>query len=99
MHSKLNLECFLTRYYTDGSFADNLDLNNQLDFIALVCDAKKSLIIYFSKCRRVVRSLLGGETYSFADGLDFGLTIRPELQRVMGRDLQLRMYTDSKYFF
>lgn len=71
------------RVYTDSSFADNEDLTTQLGFLILLCDADgRCNVLHFGshKSRRVVRSVMGGEVYAFVDGMDFGLTIKHDLE-------------------
>lgn len=51
------------------------------------------------KSKRVVRSVMGGELYAFADGMDFGLTIRHNLEKITSRKLFVKLYTDSQCLF
>lgn len=46
-----------------------------------------------------MRSVLGGEVYAFADGMDVGLTLKHDLEGIVGRSIGLRMFTDSKTLF
>lgn len=72
--------------YTDGSFTDNEDMSTQVGYIILMCDANKNCnVIHFSshKSRRVVRSVLGGEAYAFADGVDYGLAVKKDLKDML----------------
>lgn len=102
LQRKLDLQTMYMRVYADGSFADNEDLTTQLGYLVFLCDASGSCnIVQYSshKSRRVVRSVLGGETYAFADGLDYGLSLKHDLEQMLGRKLGLRMFTDSKSLF
>lgn len=90
------------RVYSDASFADNEDLSTQLGFLVLLCDGMdRSNILHYSshKSRRVVRSVMGEETYSMADGTAFTLTIRYDLQKMLYTNLTVRLYTDSHCIF
>ena len=99
---QLDADSLYLRVYADSSFADNDDLSTQLGCIALLCDATgKCNVIHFSshKSRRIVRSVLGGEVYAFADGMDIGLTLKHDLENILGRPIGLQMCTDSKTLF
>lgn len=100
--TKLDADSLYLRVYTDSSFADNDVLSTQLGHIVLLCDASgRCNVIHYSshKSRRVVRSVLGGEVYAFADEMDVGLTLKHDLEGIVGRPTGLRMFTDSKTFF
>lgn len=90
------------RAYSDSSFANNEDLLSQLGFIILLCD--KSLrcnVLHYAsyKARRVTRSVLGAETYAFADALDFAYTLANDLRSMTSLPLPLKMCTDSRSLF
>lgn len=102
LQRRLDTDSLHLRVYTDSSFANNEDLSTQLGYLVLLCDARKRCnILHYSshKSRRVVRSVMGGEVYAFADGFDFGITIRHDLQRIIGKKLSLSIFTDSKCLF
>lgn len=102
LQEKLDLNSLHIRVYTDGSFADNDDLTTQLGYIVLLCDDHdRCNVLNFSshKSRRVVRSVLGGETYAFADGMDFGLSMKYDIEAMIDRKIPLRLFTDSKSLF
>ena len=61
------------RVYSDGSFANNRDLNSQLRHVIVLCDsAGNSCILSYRsyKCRRAVKSVLASETCAFVDAFD-----------------------------
>lgn len=77
-------------------------MSSQLGFIILLCDASNHahVLQYCSKnSKRVVRSILGGEVYAFADGFDRAYIMRHDLQMILKKNIQLHMYTDSLQMF
>lgn len=102
LQCKLDIDSVHLRVYSDASFADKEDLSTQLGFLVLLCDRHNHCnILHYSshKSRRVVRSVMGGEVYAMADGTDFALTLRYDLERMLDKPLAVRMYTDSNCFF
>lgn len=90
------------RAYSDSSFANNEDLSSQLGFIIFICDeARNCNILHYAsyKARRVTRSVLGAETYAFADAFDFAYTLATDLREMTGLPLPLTMCTDSRSLF
>lgn len=86
------------RIYTDSSFANNADGTTQLGYVILIADrfGNASIISFRSyKCRRRVRSILGGEAIAFIDGFDQGFLLRAQLRALLGRTLPMRILTDS----
>jgi uncharacterized protein YacL len=81
--------------FTDGSFANNKDLNSQIGYIiALVnettseeCFTIKGNIVHWSstKCKRVTRSVLASEIYGLVAGFDLGHALSTTLQKVTMR--------------
>lgn len=79
LQRKLDRDSLHLHIYTDSSFANNDNLSTKLGYLVLLCDGQNSChILHYSshKSRRTVRSVMGGETYSFADGFDSGYTLR-----------------------
>ena len=90
------------RVYADASFASNDDMSSQLGFIALLCDGadRCHLLTYASKkARRVVRNIMAGEVYAFADAFDAAYILKHDLERVYDQPLPMVMLTDSKQMF
>lgn len=90
------------RIYADGSFANNTDSTSQLGFVVWLWDDedKANLLQYSSHTtRRVVRSVLGRELMAFAEGMDYELAVREDIERITGWELKFKMFTDSKSVF
>ena len=99
---QLDAESLHLRVYSDSSFANNDDLTSQLGYVVLLCDKNDNgNVVSFSshKSRRIVRSVLGGEVYAFADAFDVGYIIKRDLEIMLDRSIRLQMFTDSKSLF
>lgn len=98
----LDLETTRMVVFCDSSFANNADSSTQLGYVILLTDRTKraNWLHYASyKSKRIVRSVLGGETYAFADGFDFAFTLRHDIENILGRKLSITMLTDSESLF
>ena len=101
-YPKLHEDSLHLRAYADASFATNYDMSSQLGYLILLCDMNDRchVLAYKSrKSRRVVRSIMAGETYAFADALDFTLSVRHDLTTIYNRRIPISMFTDSKQLF
>lgn len=90
------------RVYADASHATNDDLSSQLGYLILLADASNAchVIDYASrKSRRVVRSIMGGETCALLDAFDAAFAVSADLKMALGRELYIAMFTDSKQLF
>ena len=68
----------------------------------MLCDEhdNASLLHFTSyKSRRVTRSVLGAETYAFADAYDFAYCAKRNLEAMLDHRVPLHMFTDSKSLF
>lgn len=101
-YRKLELESVHIRVYSDAAFATNDDLSSQLGFLILLADENDRchIIEYASKkSKRVVRSIMGGETYAFMEAFDAVYSLKDDLAALLDRKLEIRMMTDSKQLF
>lgn len=84
-YGPLDRETLHLRAYSDASFANNDDLSSQLGYIVMLCDGDSSchVLSYSSKkARRVVRSIMAGEVYAFADAFDTAFILKHDLERI-----------------
>ena len=101
-HHVLNEDSLRLVVFSDASFANNPDLSTQLGYVVVLADGTgRSNILHFSsyKSKRVVRSVLAGETHAFADAFDVAFTMRHELRRLIGKEVKMTMLTDSMSLF
>ena len=72
-YNKMDIETMEILVYSDGSFSGNNDGSSQVGFMNFLIDKNNtaSLIEYSSsKSKRIVRSVLGAETFGMADACD-----------------------------
>lgn len=82
--------------YADSSFANASDLATQLGFVIFLSDESKRVNwLHFRsyKCRRVVRSVLSGETHAFVDAFDSSFTLRHDLSNITKSKIPLSVIT------
>lgn len=93
--NRSDLESLHVRAYSDASFATCSDSKSQRGYIILLCDKNNSSILHFTsyKSRKIVRSVLGSETYAFADAYDFADCAKTDLERIHGRDIPIIIFT------
>ena len=99
---KLDPESLHVRAYTDASFSTNPDHSSQLGYILLLADKlDNACVLHYAsyKSRRVVRSVLGAETYAFADAFDFAYCAKIDLETLLDSFVSLSIFTDSKSLF
>ena len=102
LYGNVDLDTAEVFVFADAAFATNLDLSSQLGFIALLVDQDRncSIITWSStKCRRVTRSVLAAELYALASGYDMGYAIAHTFSIILGRKVDLRVFTDSRTLF
>ena len=99
---ELEPESLQIRAYTDASFSTNTDHSLQLGFIVLLSDKPdNAFILHYAgyKSRRVARSVLGAETYAFADAFDFVYCAKTDLEELLDHRVSLSIFTDSVNLF
>ena len=101
MFKPLDMNKLVLKAYADSSFANNTDLTCQLGHIIVLSDYKQANILSYAskKGKRVVRSILAGETHAFAEAFDISFTIKKDLERILNIEIPLHMFTDSKQLF
>lgn len=102
LYQKLDMDRLELRIYADASFACNDDLSSQIGFIILMCDSSNvSDILYYAskKCKRKVRSIMAAEVCAFMDAFDVGTVMARDLRSLLGKDIPINMFTDSKQLF
>ena len=90
------------RAFFDASFATNEDHSSQLGYVILLRNANDRchfLDFASKKCKRVVRSIMAGEIYAFAEGFDCAYAIKHTMERIYGRRIPITMLTYSKQRF
>lgn len=90
------------KFYRDSSFSNNRNLSSQLAYIVLLCNksGKCNILHYISqKCRRVVRSIPGGEIYAFEDAFDYANATKYDWETMLRKRVPLQMFTGSKSLF
>lgn len=100
--SKLEKSTIQLRVYSDASFACNDDLSSQLGHLILLFDIENNahVLDYASpKSKRVVRSIMAGEVCAFLDAYDAAIVIAKDLHMLLGSEIHLIMFTDSKQLF
>ncbi len=99
---KLDTESLHVRIYTDASFSINFDQSSQLGYIVLLADKhNNAFVLHYAsyKSRRVVRPVLGAETYAFAEAFDLAYFAKTDLEKLLDRRVSLSISTDSKNLF
>ena len=99
---KLDLDTLHIRTFSDPSFATNRGHTSQLGYIIRLCNKyDNACILHYAsyKSRRVARSVLGAETYAFADANDFAYCTKKDLEAILESNVHLTMFADSKSLF
>lgn len=90
------------KVYADASFASSDDGSSQLGYLIWLSDDRGAchVLSYSSKKSiLVVRSIMAGEVYAFANALDEAYVIKHDLDRIYRQHVPLVMWTDSKQLF
>jgi hypothetical protein len=82
---KLDVKSLHVVFYSDASFAVNLDLSSQIGDIVLLKDkhGNAHVLHWFSKkCPRVTGSVLAAEIFGFVPAFDIGSALRDVLEEI-----------------
>lgn len=64
---------------------------------AIDSNGRCNLLSWFSrKCRRVVKSTFAAELFALIQGYNAGLVLRHSMSAILGRDVHMTVYIDSK---
>jgi hypothetical protein len=88
--------------FTDASFANNRGYASQLGFVLVLVDKydMANIVTWGSqKSKRITRSVMAAELLALVYGFDIGYVIKKLLSEVLGHDLPLDAYTDSRTVF
>lgn len=99
---KLSEDNLYLSIYTIENLSAFDALRTRLANSILLCDDDdKCNIIHYSSenSHQVDRSILGGETFAFANGMDFILTLKCDLENIICATLPVKLYTNSKILF
>lgn len=88
--------------FADASFACNSDLKSQLGFVVTQMDAQNCAKIVHNlsfQSKRTTRSVLATELLAAVHAFDYTSTVRLVVNDIMGKNIPLVIYTDSKSIF
>lgn len=97
LQKKLDMNTIQLRIYSDGSYYNNRDLTSQLGYItfaSFIYDACSPISYRSYKRRRVVRSVLRGETFAFVATFDQDFPIKEILEKAYTCPIAMRMLTE-----
>jgi hypothetical protein len=98
---KLDVKSLHVVFYSDASFAGNLDLSSQIGGIILLKDKHGNAYVlhWFSKkCPRVTGSVLASEIVGFVTAFDIDSALRDVLEEIYQQSMPLYGPTDSYSF-
>lgn len=101
-YEPLDLSSIELHVYSDASHANCDDLHSQLGHTVFLRDknARCSLLTWSScKSKRITRSVLAAELFALSGAYDIGFSIRHTLSALLGREITMRVFTDSKTLF
>ncbi len=88
--------------FRDASFTNNQDLLSQISYVIILANpSNKAKILYWSstKYKRVARSVLVSKLYAIVSGFHTTSTIKSMIDKVLGTNLLLVLYTDSRLLY
>ncbi len=97
---RLNINFFKLMIFIDASFA-NLNLHSQIDYVIYLTDDVKANIIhwFFTKCKRMIRSVLTEELYAMIHEIDTDSMIKSIIERILNIFLSMILLTDSRSLY
>lgn len=98
----LDLDSLELCVYSDASFANCLDNRSQIGYTVFLRDKNGTCALISwgsSKSKRVTRSVLAAELFALSHSYDVGFALRFTVSELIGRDIPMRLYTDSKTLF
>jgi hypothetical protein len=99
---KLDVKSLHVVFYSDTSFAGNLDLSSQIGGIILLKDKNGNahVLHWFSKkCPRATGSVLAAEIIAFVTAFDMASALRDVLEEIYQQSIPLYGLADSYTFF
>jgi hypothetical protein len=86
--------------FIDVFFA-NVNLHSQIDYVICLTDDVKANIIhwFFTKCKRVIRSVLAAKLYAMTNEFDADSVIKSIIQRIFNIFLSMILLTDSRSLY
>lgn len=88
--------------FADASFSSKADLSSQMGLVVTIADkSKKANIVHYSsvKAERVACSVLAAKLFALAHAFDLAVTLRETINDMLGREIALMMYNDSKSLY
>jgi hypothetical protein len=98
---RLNINSLKLMIFIDAFFA-NVNLHSQIDYVICLIDDVKANIIhwFFTKCKRVIRSVLTIELYAMTHEFDADSVIKSIIQRILNiLSLSMILLTDSRSLY
>jgi hypothetical protein len=92
---------FKLMIFIDAFFA-NVNLHSQIDYVICLIDDVKANIIheFFTKCKRVIRSVLAAKLYAMTNEFDADSVIKSIIQLILNIfSLSMILLTDSRSLY
>lgn len=101
-YKRIDLDSLQLTVFSDGTFSEYEDESSKAGYIIFLTDKNNNAnpIDYVRiKSRRVVRSVLGAETFALADACDNAILIQHDLQGSLNKKVKIKILTDSTTLF
>lgn len=87
--------------YSDVSFGNNRDLSFRIGYIVFWSKNRNSVPIIFKSytLKRITRFSMAAEVIAFIDLLDVPISLSEDLNAVIGNDVPVKVFTDSRCLF